>query len=64
MKLMTLLAAMTIGMSSFVIVGCDEEVAHEKKVEVNGDTVKKTETTVTKEPDGDIRIDQKKDVNR
>jgi hypothetical protein len=64
MKWITLLAAMTIGIGSFAIVGCEEEVAYEKKVDVDDNTVKTKETKVTKEADGDIRIDETKKVDQ
>ena len=64
MRILALLAAMTIGLSSAAIVGCEEEVAHEKKVDVDGDTIKTKETKVTREADGDIRIDETKKTER
>ena len=64
MRWMSLLAAMTIGISSFTLVGCEEEVAYEKKVDVDGDAIKTSESKVTREADGDIRIEKEKTVDR
>ncbi len=46
-----MLAASLCGMPA--ILGCDKEVSREETVKTNSDgTQKKTETTVTKNPDG------------
>ena len=43
----------------WLLTGCEEEVAHEKQVEVDNGEVTTTETTVRETPEGDIRVEKK-----
>ena len=64
------LAGLAIGLSLAIggaplLVGCDTEHAHDKKVEVKDDgTVKKSETTVKEKADGTVVKEEKKTTDR
>jgi len=60
--LITVLTAFSFG--GLGLVGCDETIKEEKKVEVKDDgTVKKTEEKVVREADGTIKKTEEKKVD-
>jgi hypothetical protein len=65
MKARLLLTALTaFGLGFGTLVGCDETVKDEKKVEVKDDgTVKKTEEKVVREADGTVKKTEEKKVD-
>ena len=67
MKRYLLSAMLTLGVAAGVplFVGCDEEVSHEKKIEVKDDgTVKKEEKKVTESADGTVTKTEEKKVDK
>ena len=66
MKLHALAIGLSLALAGTpVLVGCDNEVAHEKKVDVKDDgTVKKEETTVKEKADGTVVKEETKSTNK
>ena len=67
MKRYLLSAMLMLGVAAGapLMIGCDEEVSHEKKIEVKDDgTVKKEEKKVTEAPDGTVTKTEEKKVDK
>lgn len=61
MKRMCIIGSVTMALAGglWLLTGCEEEIAHQKEVEVDDGEVTTRETTVTETPQGNVEIEKK-----
>ena len=64
MKVHVLAAMLGLAFAGPGLVGCDEEISHEKDVKRSNDKVETREKTVSETPDGGVKVEEKKSVDR
>jgi hypothetical protein len=53
-----------LALSGATLIGCDDEIATEKSVDVRGDKVVTNEKTVSETPDGGVKVEESKTVDK